>query len=276
MSSSPWTSVASDIGDLLGTSAPLVGLSIIMALVGFACWRTRSIHLVITRIWRLIHGRKTLSDREIDRFIREREHLIQFRFYTGLKTRTLAQAKRLIAWSKKHGEELGDVAACGELFDLEACRLRVEKIPSIRWKTVMLVNVCLCSGVIAASVIASLSDGGLLRMRESGVHFTLSAGRARGLFGAGTTTPEDCSAGPRAAAQSMGITEAEAAAICDLFQRSDLSTFIAATVHQQRVAFAFLAVIGLALGTAGFRTLRSALVATSMGERLAEAAPVQR
>lgn len=91
--------------------------------LGFAAYRTGSIHLLLSRVWLLVFGKLNVSDETVERFLANRDAFMKFRLVTGLKPRTLEQAKALIAWCEEHKEDVGDVKACGSYFDVEKLQL---------------------------------------------------------------------------------------------------------------------------------------------------------
>jgi hypothetical protein len=76
------------LADKIDLPQPVLFVLTIGALLGWVCWRTRSTHVVITRIWRLIFGKTAMADREIGKFIENRNRLVTFRFFSGMPVRT--------------------------------------------------------------------------------------------------------------------------------------------------------------------------------------------
>lgn len=120
---------ASDVLSSFGFVIPAV----LLLLLAWATYRTGSTHLLLSRVWLLIFGKLDVSDQAIESFLAKRDAFMKFRLVTGLKPRTLEQAKALIAWCDEHKEDVGDVKACGHFFDVERLQLR-DRLPG-RWVT---------------------------------------------------------------------------------------------------------------------------------------------
>lgn len=110
---------ASDVLSSFGFVIPAV----LLLLLAWATYRTGSTHLLLSRVWLLIFGKLDVSDPAIESFLAKRDAFMKFRLVTGLKPRTLEQAKALIAWCDEHKEDVGDVKACGHFFDVEKLQL---------------------------------------------------------------------------------------------------------------------------------------------------------
>lgn len=118
---------ASDVLSSFGFVVPFA----LLLLLGWATYRTGSTHLLLSRVWLLLFGKLDVSDQAIEGFLAKRDAFMKFRLVTGLKPRTLQQAKALIAWCDERMEDVGDVKACGHFFDVEKLQLR-DRLPGKR------------------------------------------------------------------------------------------------------------------------------------------------
>lgn len=268
MNSTVLSQFARGVGEWFGFPGPLVGALVIALLVAWTCWRTRSTHLFITRMWRLVAGKQDFSDREIGRFLEQRHKLLKFRFHSGLAVRTLPQAKRMVAWSSKHDEELSDVQACGNLFDIEECRLREERLPGSWhqfWSGIAMVLLIWALVFLAGGAAATRA---ILQMKESGTWLTVSSDSVRGLFDGEVVTTKDCTQGSGGVASKLGVTALEASSICDALADPATAQFVASSVRGQRAAFGTLTLSALFLWIMLLRSMRRGFAAKEMQKRL--------
>ena len=188
---------ARSVGEWLVVPTPVIGALVVVALLAWLCWRTRSTHPVLMRTWRLLMGRCGVADREVGRLIEARDRLIRFRFFFDLPVRTLAQAKRIGRWASQQDEDLSAVAACGNLFDLEACRLREEALPSRSTQVGRVLLVAAFAVVVAVLLLATATNRALLQFRQSGVWFSMSADSAVALRGDARLDAAQCASSDR-------------------------------------------------------------------------------
>ena len=232
-----------------GLPQPVLVVMAFVAGIGWICWRTRSSHIVLTRIWRIAFGPAMQTDDEIAQFIEERNRLVTFRFHSGLPVRTLTQAKRLIQWSRDNDEEVGTIRACGELFDLEACYPRSERVPK-PWQQLVVGAITLAFLIAAVSAgIGAWTDRAMLQFKESKTWFFLSNESAVSFSGNARLTRKQCA--------DLSIdnhvpmppfSPEEVLALCKAFDSSDIGDDVRRYVSQQRFGFGLLGVL-LALGT---------------------------
>lgn len=232
-----FSAVAQLIADKLGLPLPVVIALTIAGMLGWVCWRTRSTHVLISRIWRLIYGKTAMADREIGKFIENRNRLVTFRFFSGLPVRTLPQAKRLIQWSTVNNEEIADIRACGDLFDLEACRLNVERIPGRFARFAMWLAALVLTVMVVLSAAGGLTDRALLQFKESKKWFLISEQSATPWAGSGVLTKKDCIEATGTQPVTTSFASDEATVICKALRDADMPAFIKQTVAQQRLLF---------------------------------------
>lgn len=122
MSAPDLSSLGQGASDVLSSFGFVVPFALLL-LLGWATYRTGSTHLLLSRVWLLLFGKLDVSDQAIEGFLAKRDAFMKFRLVTGLKPRTLEQAKALIAWCDERKEDVGDVKACGHFFDVEKLQL---------------------------------------------------------------------------------------------------------------------------------------------------------
>jgi len=260
------TDLAAGIGEWLSVPVPLAGAAIMGVLVGWLCWRTRSAHPVLVRVWRLLMGGAAMADREIGALVEARDRLLKFRFLFVTRVRTLAQARRLGRWSVAHDEDLADVNACGPLFDHEQCRIAEDKLPSPGLQLVRTVLVACAIFALMLLLAGCATDRALLQFRASKVWFTLGPDTARALSGGTRVTAAHCTAGAPAA---LGpFTADEMQSLCDAFARPGTAALVRDAVTQQRIVFGPLALVALCALVALLASLRAGEAARAMQRRL--------
>lgn len=256
------------IADMLGIPQSILIVAGIAATLGWICWRTRSTHVLMTRIWRLVFGKSATADQEVAKFIETRNRLVTFRFFAGVPVRTLAQAKRLIRWSTIHDEEIADIRACGDLFDREACRLVDDRIPGhmmqfLQW----LITWALASAVIFASA-GFLTERAALQFKESKKWFFLSELAATPLSGDGVVSVKSCDTPHAKSTVTSSFSAEEIAIICKVLADPEHPTIVKQYVTQQRFLCAPFAVIFAYGALVSFFSFRQGYFASRMKKRL--------
>ncbi len=225
------------LGDI-SIGLPVFGV-IALGVVAFLVWRrTHSTYPMMTRLWRLFIGSGKSKDPVISQFLDEQASLMEFRFTTGAKVRTQKLAHQLIDWTRRHNEDIGDVAACGPYFDYERVMLKKEdELPKL-WQII--------AGVVSALVLLLIttvlaigivwSDAGM-QMKKSRVFFTLSAESAKPWWSEPGLSKAQCLSGE--ALPATGFSEDDAKIVCKIFKDENLTAFLQKTIMQQRIAFGF-------------------------------------
>jgi hypothetical protein len=255
------------VGEWLVVPTPVLGALIVVALLAWLCWRARSTHPLLMRAWRLLMGRCGTADREVGKLIEARDRLIRFRFFFGLPVRTLAQAKRVGRWACQQDEDLSSVAACGNLFDLEACRLREDALPTRATQGGRAFFVAVFAVSVAALLVATATDRALLQFEHSGVWFSLSADSAVALRGDVRLDAAQC-VDSDPALKLTTFSDSERTSLCKAFGSASTAAFVKATVSQQRFAFAPLAASLTVFGLSAWTSLRRGVAGREMQRRL--------
>lgn len=177
MSSSDLSSLGLGASDVLSSFGLLIP-GVLLGLLAWATYRTGSTHLLLSRVWLLVFGRLDVSDQTIEDFLAKRDAFMKFRLVTGLKPRTLEQAKALITWCDENKEDVGDVKACGHYFDIEQLQLR-DRLPG---KQAMMVTAVLMFFLFSLTYMTGASAALLppaFKVKASGNWYLVGDGVAR-------------------------------------------------------------------------------------------------
>ena len=212
------TTIASGISGLTGIPSALATAILFALLIGWFCWKSRSIHPIATRLWLWIAGKGQAADAQLNEMLQESQDLAQFHFHYDLPARSLAHAKRLMTWCRTHDEAPRDVLACGSYFDLEQCELKRKKIGPVwsqavtsAFATVLLV------GAASFATVAALPFS-LAQMRDSKVWLLLSAEMAKPLSHP-RISAKDCTEDKAELAKKSGFNVDEISWLCQSFNR---------------------------------------------------------
>lgn len=244
----------------------LLGLA---GLVAWACWRSGSAHLLLVRVWSLVHGRARSPDAQIDHWLGKRSALMQFRFLTGLRCRTRTEAARLIAWAQRHDEEMGDVARCRWFFDLSKPGVK-SPVPG-RWHglAAAALTAALFTGAVWMGAMAVSSRAWVTVKNGSGTTLLLSAENIAVFRSSERFAKGDCQTlshddiGVR-----MGLPVSDVAVACAWFDDPQLTAKVAETLHTQRGGGGSLFALLLLYARFPFAWLRATVAADAMAKRL--------
>ena len=174
-----------------------VAAVILCAVLGAALWiwiRTGTSSVLLDRFWRLVIGDTLSKDSVIGKAVTKNLTLVEFRFRFFPKTRTTVEAEAAIAWAEAHGEDIGNVAACGDYFDIRDCRMR-ERIPRVR--TQMLILLLATAMLIGTAFMASLSirTEPLIRVINTNNFYWVASDRIRTFSNKDEVSKAECDAG---------------------------------------------------------------------------------
>lgn len=144
-------------------------LMLFLFLFGLVWLRTKSTHTLMSRLWRISHGKSECTDTEIKGILDNRSALMQFRFTTGIPIRLQSQIQPLIQWANKNREDIDDISRCGIFFDLEKPGLK--KKTNIEKALIFLSLPLLCFFLFIMSTFSAataLTDKALVKIKESG------------------------------------------------------------------------------------------------------------
>ena len=203
-----------------------------MGFVSALAWavvRTKSRHLLLRRIWQLLHGNREIADPDIRAFVDEETSLASFHLFSGLWVRTLQDAKDLICWTRANKVTMWSLRLAGDYFDADARRIRVEKLPGPAWQRAKQF-VCWTGYVLTFFLLwcALVADSAPFKLKATSRYFLLNADSARviwpptieGLHAAG------CTAAPLDNARRTNFAEQEVVVVCQLLQTPELKDLV--------------------------------------------------
>lgn len=216
----------------------LFSIVLAIAMIWMTLRRTKSDHLVMMRLWRLFHGAKICAIAEIQTALDAQTAVMQFRFITGLRVRTDKKIASLVLWAQQNDEDLGDVAACGPYFDLEAPGLKSEsELPTKPFMVLlMLAIIALVSGCVFFAG-GAIVDRAVLQMKETSIWFTLDAASAKPLWGGKGFLLKECTQSTSTLAAASGFSKNDVEVICKASANNQVADFVESTVHSQRIVF---------------------------------------
>lgn len=241
------------------------GLIVLAALVIW--WRTKSSHTIMMRIWTFFSSNHGSSIQSIKDFHERQAAFSQFRVTTNLKARTLARAERIIEWSLKHDEDIGDIAIAGRYFDVEKPGLH-ESAGKLRiWPEVC--TLLLFTGLCYAAAVAlmfTVPNKALLQLRETHTWMLLGENSAQPLFNQHGFKLASCGS----TLANTGFTAKDVSLICEGFSPQETPEFVRSTVIEQRKIFGIFGVISLVYARLLWTSFRARSVARAMYGRLAK------
>lgn len=267
-----------DLG-ITGTFTSYLGMGALVVLASAVVWvllRTQSMHLITSRLWLLLNGRKLPKHVRMETFFHHQNALMLFRFTTSVRARTLQIAVALMNWCDKHNEDIEDVARCGKLFDVEGLKLLSTgmKAGSVRVykraKDVM--------GAVATVILvlcAMNTESALFTMTDSKQWFVLSQESARAAKRkVKPVTLADCSsaADRDKVADKSGFIRRDIDHVCALLAHPDKAEFRQKALFQQRVALFLFGSLFLVFAVACRREERCLAAYFGMKQRLEDRA----
>lgn len=245
--------------------------AIMAGYIGLVVYRTGSVYALMDLAWRLFSKRDADGESEIAKYMLERNDFMRFRFSTGLRVRTLQKAKDLIAWERDNGEDLGEVAACGEYFDLELVGLKKESELPKKWEVgyrasvmilmVIFVYCAILGGVYGRAVVTINSSGTFVyATTENASPTPIDFPWGKQIF----LRKEDC----KSATRSAAFSESDTKVVCELLTGNAGNSFVANAIRNQRSLSGFLLCMFLIFGFIAWRWLQAAVIARRMKDRL--------
>lgn len=220
----------------LSVALPILSVGA-MAMLAFYVWnRTQSSYSLLDRLWQLLHGNKDCKDKMISDFLDEQFALMQFRFTTGIPARTRKHATAVIDWARKHNEDVGAVAACGQYFDIEKIKLKEKEELPKRWHLICrFIVAMILLFVTVAFVSGTFIDRAILQIKSSDVYFTLSLNDARPIgYGAGLDLKQ-CASGEILPVN--GFDKKDVDIICEFFKDKSLESYLKKVINAQKIVF---------------------------------------
>lgn len=256
---------ASNISSVFGVIAPLL----IGAAFLWVVWRTESRHVLISRLWQLVHGKQEISDPQVRAFVDEQTSLISFRMFSGVPVTSLKSAQQLIEWTKLNGVQMRTLSVCGELFDAELRQIKVHKLPSRFSQVWRLTGLFTAVAIGFVSAVGLSSPHSLLTLNSTQRHFWGSANEAKPLWPL-TANPlrvADCSQTASANAARTTFSEQEVGILCGALKSETSPEFMRKALSDQRWALVILIAFALWISWIGFFAWAAGFAAHNLAKR---------
>ncbi len=241
------TATISSLVTLTVAAAPILGAAAMFVLGLIVWWRARSSITILSRLWRMLHGKANAAVPAISDYLAAQAEVARLCFETGASLRTAQQAERVIAWSLRHDESLHDAAACGPYFDFEAPALKDRSCQPPPWAIVAIATAfaMLLLAILAVSLL-SVPNRAILKLNTTSTWLTIDRESAKPLAGSAGFQLSACHADYKLIPAHAGFSQADIAALCDAFKEENnasLGRFIDQSIHTQRQVFAVMAAI---------------------------------
>jgi hypothetical protein len=256
------------LSSFLSIAAP----SLICAAFIWVIWRTESLHVLVHRLWQLVHGKQEITDPEIRAFIDEQSSLISFRLFAGVKVNSLDQARQLIQWAKHNGVQMRALSLCGELFDMELRQIKQHKLPSRLTQGMRLTGVAIGMLLLFVSTTALFHDQAFLTLKATQRTFAATTTQAKALrsifpFGPAPLRIDDCSQPASLNAARTSFTENEVGILCGVLQDKDTAASVKDSLKEQRWTCALLIAFAIWLSWICFLAWATGYVAKHLAAR---------
>ncbi len=266
------TVTISSIVTLSVAAAPILGTAAFFLVGLIVWWRTGSSITILSRLWRLLHGKMSPAVPAISGYLAAQAEVARLSFETGARFRTAQQAERVIAWSIRHDESLCDAAACGPYFDFELPGLKDRSSQPKPWAIVGIgAFFATLSIAILTAALFMIPDRAILRLTATGTWLTIDRESVKPMTFAPGFTLARCSRDYSAIPPSAGFTPAEVGALCDAVKAespASLGRFIDRSIAGQRQVLGVIAVTLACWAWPTYATLRHAGKANAMRKRL--------
>lgn len=259
------------INDVLGIlSNGGIGVALlIMSAAALVWWRTRSVHPVMLKIWSFFVSRNDCSIKSVKQFHEKQAALLQFRFTTGLSVRTLVQVEDVLKWTEKFNEDVGDVAACGDFFDLDHPGLK-DNVSKLKW-WMELIPVLFVTFFLVATLLSVggiFFDRAILRLKETRTWMTLGDNYVKRVGDYPGFKIEKCNDDKVQLTPALGFTERELQLICTAFSQQNTAEFVRSTVAEQKLLFKFSSVFCILVAIPFWKLITQLSKARAMYRRL--------
>ncbi len=266
------TATISSFFTLTVAAAPILGTAAMFVLGLIVWWRTGSSITILSRLWRLLHGKSSAAVPAISDYLGAQAEVARLCFETGAKLRTSQQAERLIAWSIRHDESLRDAAACGPYFDFEVPCLK-DRSSQPRPMTIMAIGTAFVVLLLAILTVTlfSIPDRAILKLNTTGTWLSIDRETAKPLTGAPGFALSACHADYKLITAHSGFSQADIGALCGAFKAENMASlgrFVDHSIQSQRRVFAVMAAIMAWWAWPAYTTLRHASKANAMRARL--------
>lgn len=262
------SATVSNLAQSFSLAVPLL----IAAAFGWAIYRAGSRQVVVRRLWQLVHGKQEIADPKVRAFVEDEASLLSFRMLAGVPVSSLERAHQLIDWTKSNDVQMYRLRLCGDLFDPDLRRIRVEDLPSkwalgLRGARLLL---CVFFAVTSAGIL--FFDKTLMKVNATDRYFfaTTSALGSLGSaipFGPSPLKAADCSKPSDVNEARTTFTTQEVEILCGVLKAHDTPSYLRAALNEQRWEFAKLLVILVVLTWMSFFSWASGFSAHKLAKR---------
>ncbi|EJL94407.1 hypothetical protein PMI16_00178 [Herbaspirillum sp. CF444] len=245
---------------------------LIGAIVLFGCFRTQSDHLLMARIWRLLQGKRPITDQAVNSYFADRDALMKFTFHTTLPMPTLANVHRIIQWADKREIPMREIRKCGHFFDLRKLEIRKEKIwRSYQQIIALLIGIVLGYGCIGLGILA-LAPNVLVQLKtgEQRWFFISEKGAVKTLTKDSRFTISDCAKNQNDISVKSGWNSEDIKTMCEILKDPSLDKDVADMLIGQRAASSVFAVLFLVLTYISITLFTRSIAARDMLKLLAQ------
>ncbi len=235
-------SVTQTIFDWLTSQKGLVS-PVLLVIIGMTwVWsRTGSSHMVTSRIWQLLLGKREFKSSVILGFLDDRDALMHFRLVTGLKmVGTLIAAERLIEWTRRHEVDIDLVCRAGPFFDLHAPGFS-RKPPSVlgRFGLTAITSIFFYGAIVVA--VLGITTPAVIKVTKSDTWYAVSAEKTYRFQWEGKQSKfssEQCVARPNIV-HTSGYPTYDVDVLCDVLKDPLGRQQLHSALLGQRIALAF-------------------------------------
>ena len=258
----------SNSGLSLGAVFTAILLSMLAVLIR---WRTGSSLTLLSRLWKLFHGKTNATVPFIKEHLDSQASVMELRFKIGVPARTEQHARRLTAWGADHDESLVDAVRCGPHFDFERPGL---KDPSEQPTDKAIAGISMLFLICAVMALCFLwmtsADRALLKLKPTGTWFSMTAQDVRPLFAEGFQL-KNCPLALSGKLPLTGFTAADIKLLCDAVREEEpahLASYLKQSLASQRGLFGGFMLLFIIPLFPLYATVRHSTNANAMRERL--------
>lgn len=252
----------------LGPAAIFLGLM-------YLCYRAESLHHIRLRLIRLFVSRRDLTHDAINQHILDESSLFAFRFSTGIKAQTAAEAERIIAFGLAHDVPLSLISRAGKAFNIAELKMREKSLPR-PWHAPVFFALAFALFTPAVFFVGMSTDKEFMTsLTETGTEIWLSADHVtprEGIRKGNPTIYKDAlckdATRPGNDGTSSWPSSRDREILCEVFNDPELSSLIDEEVKAQRLVWIYCAVLLGGLSASVFFALIQILSAQNLARRL--------
>lgn len=222
----------STIASVVSLVTPLL----LVLVVVFVAYYTRSRHILLRRIWQLLHGTEEIKDSLIRKFVDDQSSLIGFRLYSGVATKNLHDTRQLLVWAETNGVEMERLRRCGRYFDPKTRTVLVSALPNRLTRVWQAATVLVFALLTVISTVAIGPNQVLFSFKETRRLFFATPTEARPLWpwSAGVLRSSDCLQRPIDQPMQSPFSQRETEVTCGIFAAPETPGFMKQQLSIQR------------------------------------------